>query len=177
MVMLVILAVMFVVYDFSAPDEVYEIREEALLATPAPAPVPTWTRYDVPLEDGLQRYIGSLCETYGVPTEIVLAIIERESDFDTFTLGDNGESYGLMQIWQSQHLDRCIRLEAYNLFEPMDNIRVGVDYLAELIDWGYGLDYALSWYNGNGGRLPCGYVDDIHARAEAIAATATIEIY
>lgn len=140
--------------------------------TPTPAPEPEaviWVRYPVPLEDEMQRYINGLCAEKNIDPAIIYAVISMESDFQEDKLGDGGQSFGLMQIWQSEHTERCIRLGAWNLLDARSNVRVGIDYLAELIGWGYGLDYALSWYNGHGGELPWWYVDEVHARAEKYA--------
>lgn len=157
---------------------VMQIREDRLApeVTPVPAPEPvTWARYDVPLEDDLQRYIYDLCQAYGVDMPLVLAVIDVESDFQADMIGDYGESYGLMQIHVEDHRERCIELGAWNLFDPRANVRVGIDYLAELIGWGHGVEYALSWYNGHGGALPWYYVDEVQARAAEIRETETIE--
>lgn len=162
---------------FCIPDKPPEEKtggpgEAVVIQTPPPEPMPepvTWVRYPVPLEDELQKYINGLCADKGIDPAIIYAVISMESDFDADKLGDGGQSFGLMQIWQTEHTERCLRLGAYNLYAPMDNVRVGIDYLAELIGWGYGLDYALSFYNGHGGELPWWYVDEVHARAEQYA--------
>lgn len=107
-----------------------------------------WERYNVPLGDDLQRYIYELCEEKGVSMPLVLAIIQKESNFDTDHIGDDGNSFGLMQIYASQHSDRCIRLDAYNLLNPYQNVRVGIDLLSELQGYEKGLEWTLMAYNG-----------------------------
>lgn len=178
--MLFVTALLMMTAAFRIPDKPREEPvdrdgEMTAVQTPPPEPIPetdTWVRYSVPLEDELQKYINDLCAEKGIDPAIVYAVISIESDFDADKLGDGGESYGLMQIWQTAHTERCIRLGAYNLYAPRDNVRVGIDYLAELIGWGYGLDYALSFYNGHGGELPWWYVDEVHERAEQYAGSA-----
>lgn len=177
--MLFITALLMMTAAFGIPDKQEEAADRTgeMTATQTPPPEPvaepvTWVRYPVPLEDELQKYINDLCAEREIDPAIVYAVISIESDFDANKLGDGGESYGLMQIWQTEHTERCIRLGAYNLYAPTDNVRVGIDYLAELIGWGYGLDYALSFYNGHGGELPWWYVDEVHARAEQYAGSA-----
>lgn len=156
--------------DKPSGEELSEPEESADAWTPEPAPEPTvWVRYPVPLDDDLQQYINGLCAEKNIDPAIIYAVISVESGFQTDKLGDNGESFGLMQIWQNEHTDRCIRLGAWNLLDARSNVRVGIDYLAELIGWGNGLDYALSWYNGHGGELPWWYVDEVHALAERYA--------
>lgn len=146
-----------------------EIREERIMTdtTPVPAPVETWTRYDVDLDDDLQKYIGQICRKYEVSTALVMAIIEIESNCDPACVGDNGHSYGLMQIYLDCHRDRCLRLNAYNLFDPRQNVLVGVDFLAELLSYGHGEEWALSWYNGLGGD-PGEYTYKVMTEAERL---------
>ncbi len=160
-------------------DPPMQLREELIRPTPSPVPIPSpeltvWTRYDVPLEDELQRYIGEVCREYGVDTALVIAVIERESSFQPDKLGDGGQSYGLMQIYASQHTERCAELGAVNLMDPRQNIRAGVDFLAELLAEGNGTAWALSWYNGGGGKLPWPYAEEVMARAEILAESAMI---
>ncbi len=153
----------------NADDREREIWEERVMTntTPVPAPADTWTRYDVALDDDLQRYIGQICRKYEVSTALVMAVIEIESGCDPACVGDNGHSYGLMQIYLDCHRDRCIRLNAYNLFDPRQNVLVGVDFLAELLSYGHGEEWALSWYNGLGGD-PGEYTYKVMTEAERL---------
>lgn len=56
--------------------------------------------YDVPMSDELQRYIREQAERQGVPFEIALAVIERESSYQPDAVSDTGD-FGLMQITTS----------------------------------------------------------------------------
>lgn len=156
-------------------SEAYEIREDRLMPvpTPVPAPVDMWERYDVPLDDDVQKYIYDQCEAYGVDMPLVLAIIENESHFNAEAVSEDGHDFGLMQVRSMYHMQRCIDLGAWNLLDAKQNVRVGINYLAELIGWGNGIEYALSWYNGHGGE-PCEYADGIIARAQEIERTREI---
>lgn len=156
----------------------FEIREDRILTTPEPTPPPTplpetWTRYDVPLSDDLQRYTAEVCRTYNVPVALVLAVMDAESDFQEDAISEDGCDYGLMQVRAAEHTARCIRLNTYNLLDARQNILTGVDFLAELIGWGYGVEYALSFYHGDGGG-PSSYARDVLAEAERIAESATL---
>ncbi len=160
----------------SEEDQRMEIIEERIIETPSnstPVPSECWTRYDVPLDDDVQKYICEQCRQYGVPVSVVLAVIERESDFDPELVGDNGNSWGLMQIYNKQHIRRCVDLGAWNLLDPKQNVRVGINYLSELLACGHGMEWALSWYNGHGGE-PCQYATDVLKRAEEICKTAEV---
>lgn len=147
-------------------EEPQVVPEATPEPTPPPQPVEVWARYDVPLDDDLQRYIGELCKAYEVPASVVMAVIGVESSYNPDDITD-GADYGLMQIRATEHTDRCIRLGAWNLLDPRANVRVGIDYLAELMACGHGIEWALSWYNGHGGE-PCEYAYRVVTDAERL---------
>ena len=49
------------------------------------------------MSDELQRYVREQAERQGVPFEIALAVIERESSYQPDAVSDTGD-FGLMQI-------------------------------------------------------------------------------
>lgn len=104
--------------------------------TTYPAPVPEETRiyFDVPLSEDLQNHIFRLCEEKGIDPAIIVAMIDRESDFDASNIGDNGNSFGLMQIKPRWHSKRMERLGCNDLLDPFQNVTVGVDYLCEQLN-------------------------------------------
>ena len=134
--------------------------------TPEPTPEP-WVRYPVPLDDDLQKYIVKTCLDYGVSPCVILAQIGVESQYDAEAVGDNGNSYGLMQINRQWHEARMERLGVMDLLNPYQNVLVGIDLMAELLDRGNGLDWSLSYYNGHGGE-PCEYARLVQTSAECI---------
>ena len=83
----------------------------------------------------------------GVDPALVLAIIEKESGYNPDSAGDNGRSQGLMQIWRSFHEKRMEKLGAANLYDPRDNVIVGIDILAEKLDKYEDVEKALIAYN------------------------------
>lgn len=90
--------------------------------------------YDVPLSYEIQDYIIHLCEEHHIDPAVVVAMIKRESGFNAWAVGDGGDSEGLMQIQRKWHQARMDKLSCHNLFDPMQNVKVGIDLLAELID-------------------------------------------
>ncbi len=93
--------------------------------------------FDVPLRIELQAYAAECCGEYDppVPVEVVLAIAEHESGFQSDAIGHNAngtQDYGLMQI-----NDRAIPQlredlgigTAEALLDPRTNIRAGVHIL------------------------------------------------
>lgn len=118
------------------PQPVIEIIEEE--------PVRLW---DVPLDEELQLHIIEVAESYGIEPELILAVIGQESSYDPETVGDNGASASLMQVQKRWHSERMEKLGCTDLMNPYENIIVGTDYLAELMEEG-SLEWALAAYNG-----------------------------
>lgn len=139
----------------------WDVRTETELAPTETEPVPTETAstptepepvyFDVPLSEDLQDHIFEVCEDYDIDPAIIIAIIDRESDFRDWLKGDGGESYGLMQVKYKYHADRMYSLGYADLMDPYANTHTGISYLASLIDYGYGIEWALMAYNGGPG--------------------------
>jgi hypothetical protein len=108
----------------------------------------TYISYDTPADLDLVDHVRAVGEQYDIPAEIILAIIEKESNYDANAVGDDGKSKGLMQIQERWHQDRMYRLKCTDLLDPYQNITVGADYLAELIANNEGdIEKALIAYN------------------------------
>lgn len=105
-------------------------------------------RYDIPLDDELQDYIIETSEERGVNPAIIIAMIKRESQFDIDIVGDKGKAFGLMQIHPRWHSDRMKKLGVTDLLDPYQNVTVGIDIMAELLDGGESVEWALMAYNG-----------------------------
>lgn len=103
--------------------------------------------YDIPLDEELQRHIWKECEEKGVPTELVLGVIRKESNYVTDALGDNGRSLGLMQIQPRWQQERMEYLGCWNLMDPYHNTTLGIDILAELLATYPTTEQALMVYN------------------------------
>lgn len=93
-----------------------------------------------------QVYAHCICKEKGVDLDIVIAMIEVESGYRYDA--ESGQAYGYMQIVPEYHEERMDRLNVTDLLDPYQNLRTGIDYLAELLDK-YGGDYgkALTAYN------------------------------
>lgn len=105
-------------------------------------------RYDIPLDDELQDYIIETSEERGIDPAIIIAMIKRESQFDIDVIGDKGKAFGLMQIHPRWHSDRMEKLGVTDLLDPYQNVTVGIDIMAELLDGGESVEWALMAYNG-----------------------------
>jgi soluble lytic murein transglycosylase-like protein len=104
--------------------------------------------FDVPLSYDVQDHIFTECERHNISPAVIIAMIDRESKFNTYALGDDGRSAGLMQIQAKWHLQRMIDLNCTDLFDPQQNITVGIDILAELLQrYDDDIAKALTAYN------------------------------
>ena len=108
--------------------------------------------YNVPLPGYLQDVIFAECLLYDIDPAIVIALIEKESTFDQYAMGDDGRSFGLMQIQPKWHLQKMIELGCTNLFDPVQNVMVGMAILGDLKQQYNDIGAALTAYNsGRGG--------------------------
>ena len=103
--------------------------------------------YDVPLSEELQLHIFKECEKHNIAPDIIIEMIEKESNYKADAIGDDGKSFGLMQIQPKWHQERIDRLGCTNLLDPFQNVTVGIDYVAELKDKNNDLYWVLMAYN------------------------------
>ena len=103
---------------------------------------------DIPLHPELQAFIFGVAEDYGLEGELVMAVIGIESNYKADSVGDNGEAYGLMQVWPKWHEAEMERLKisTEELLDPYANVVVGVDVLAGYVER-FGVEYGLVAYN------------------------------
>ena len=132
----------------AAEEPIETVEPVAIVIDELPEPE-TW---DVPLEHDLQLFIADLCEEVNIDPELVLAMIEQESQWDAAAVGDNGRSFGLMQVQERWHKDRMNKLGCDDLLNPYENVVVGIDILAEKLEKYGDVEKALCAYNaGNAG--------------------------
>lgn len=105
--------------------------------------------YDVPLSNDLQDFIFKECEQKGIDDPaLIISMIEQESSYRSNIVGDNGRSYGLMQIMAKYQVDRMKKLGCKDLLNPYDNVKVGIDIVAELSKKSTSTYWILMAYNG-----------------------------
>ena len=107
----------------------------------------TISYYNVNLPEYVQDVIFAECEKYGIPPSIVISMIERESQFDRYAIGDDGRSFGLMQIQPKWHIERMIQMGCTDLFDPIQNVKVGIAILGDLKNQSNSIGWALTAYN------------------------------
>lgn len=109
-----------------------------------------------------------ICREYNIDYLLVIALIEMESEFDPDAV--NGTHYGLCQISSKWHSERAKELGVDDLYDPIGNILVGVDYLNELLGKDKGVTYALMAY-----RLGEGEAKNKYAEGKSIPYSDKIE--
>ena len=114
----------------------------------------------------------------GIPMELVLALIQVESSGNAFAVSGVG-AIGLMQLRPSTAEEVASRLGIRwmgptTLFEPVTNVRLGVEYLRQLIERYDSVPTALAAYNWGPSRIgqklrrgeaiPAAYSDKVMAK-------------
>lgn len=124
-------------------------KQEPEPTVPPKNDTPNTTRYyDVPLSNDLQKYIFKLCKQHDIDPALVIAMIKQESNYKSGCIGDNGDALGLMQVQPKWHQGRMDRLGCPDLLDPYQNVKVGIDFLAELYGRGKPTEWVLMAYNG-----------------------------
>ena len=108
---------------------------------------PITVLYDVPLDYELQLHIISEAVEHNIDPAIIIAMAYKESRYKADAIGDNGNSYGLLQIQPKWHSNRMEKLGCTDLLDPYQNVTVAVDYLCELLNRYGSIDKALTAYN------------------------------
>jgi hypothetical protein len=102
---------------------------------------------NVPLDIELQDFVVDECKKYDIRPQIIFAMMQAESGFNAEAVGDNGQSFGLLQIQPRWHYEKMLELNCTNLLDEKQNITVGINILADLIAQGKGIEWALTAYN------------------------------
>ena len=108
--------------------------------------------------DECKPIVDKYAEQYNVPSYLILAVIEVESEFDPAATSSAG-ACGLMQMtpktfaWltSSEHLGE--NLTPDELFDPEVSIRYGTYYLKYLFTRFHNWDTVLAAYNGGEGNV------------------------
>lgn len=131
--------------DLEKAEVEVEVTEEEKV-TIQPNHIDDIRYYDVPLDEALQMHTFIECDGYSIAPAVVLAIMDAESDFNLNAVSPYGD-IGIMQINPKWHKDRMDKLGCTDLFDPYQNISVGINYLAYLIDANPDIYWVLMAYN------------------------------
>ena len=112
-------------------------------------------QYNISLPVEQQKFAYNLCKKYGLQYELFLAVMYRESGYNPNAYGGAGNpSYGLCQIYATNHAWLRNTLGISNFFDPYDNMTAGAYLLSRYFgtarNVASGADvevYALNSYN------------------------------
>ena len=125
---------------------------EYIAPEPEPEPEPEPFYHDIPLTPELQDFARQEAEQRGVPPELILAMMDQESDYRTSLISTTND-YGIMQINKANHAWLRDTLGITDFLDPEQNIRCGIYMIGELLaKYDGDLHRALTSYNrGEGG--------------------------
>lgn len=98
------------------------------------------------LPEEYYKYCREIGRKYNICPELLMAMIERESNGDAAASNNAGDT-GLLQVNPRWHRGRMERLGVTDLYDPYANILVAADYLAELFQKDSDLYLVLMEYN------------------------------
>lgn len=101
--------------------------------------------YDIPLDKDLQDYIREECEAVGVDMELVLAVMQIESDFQSDIISET-DDHGLMQINSCNHEELQNKLGIDDFLDPYDSAKAGI-YMLSRLTWCENETQMLMCYN------------------------------
>ncbi len=102
-----------------------------------------------PSQQRISQWVMRLSPDYGLDPELVLAVIQAESDFNPRAHSAK-DARGLMQLLPAT----ARRFGVKDIWDPLDNIRGGMAYLSWLLEYFDGdLERTLAGYNAGEGAV------------------------
>ena len=164
-----------------------EVRQEQTTTTEQPTAIvedvvpetvaePTYKLCDIPLSQELQIWLIDYCKDIHINPYMIMAMCEKESQYNANAVGDSGRSLGIMQIQPKWHEWRMDKLGCTDLLDARQNMMVGIDILIDLYNKCNDTAWVLMAYNGgsayanrnyNAGNIS-EYAEYIMARAEEL---------
>lgn len=148
--------------EIPVADVHIELPQESLPTASEQLPIPTPDLCDpsIPLSLGLQAVLHDACEEANVPVALALGLIEVESGFQEDAVSPEG-CYGLCQLNPRYFPDKLA---------PAENLRVGINYLGQLLGQCNDAAAALRAYNRGFDDGARGYSNAVLGAADTWAA-------
>ncbi len=136
--------------------------------------VPEW---DIPQEykdtggclpEAVRTYLYNLCKQHNISYPFMLALIEAESGYQWDAESPDGSCKGYAMINDKWQQERMQKLDVEDIHDPYDNLKVSVDFLAELFAKYHDANVVLMCYN-------CGESGAEKLLADGICSTAYSE--
>lgn len=86
----------------------------------------------IPMPEEYIAHVCTVCREYTLDPAVLFGIMWQESRFTPDAIGDNGQSFGILQIKRKWHEERIQRLGVTDLTDEWQEIYVACDYLAEI---------------------------------------------
>lgn len=143
--------------ETETPEITAYIASETMIETEPiiePELVEVFPEADPIIETDIDALIVQVAAEYGLPWQLVRAVVWAESTFDPYAVSDHPD-YGLMQVWEQIWIDYGYDPKDPVVYDPETNLRMGCQVLKQKIDAHYG-DFAnaLTCYRfGDGGAL------------------------
>ena len=110
--------------------------------------------------NALKSVIDSCAQKYNIDPELIRAMIQVESGWDTRAVSNKG-AQGLMQLMPRT----AAMLGVTDPFDPVQNIEGGVRYISDFTDKYRGdIEKALAAYNAGPARVDSGNIPDVSKR-------------
>ena len=109
---------------------------------------PTYKLCDIPLSQELQIWLIDYCKDIHINPYMIMAMCEKESQYNANAVGDSGRSLGIMQIQPKWHEWRMDKLGCTDLMDARQNMMVGIDILIDLYNKCNDTAWVLMAYNG-----------------------------
>lgn len=110
---------------------------------------------EIPLSEEAQTYLYNRCVSEGISFDMMLALIEQESNFQKYCVSDTGD-YGLCQINVASHVEMIEKKKIVNIYDEFANIDCAMTILYNLFEQYKEQSLVLTAYNiGEDGARRC----------------------